>query len=565
MKNSSLNSSRRTGLIASAAALLGLAGIIQHQLDRPDMRRQKAIEPINTKVFGGIGRNGAALPFEYSLGAISGFRQVVAGLLWVRADSFFHQGNYDAILPLIRVITWLDPNFLDVYATGGWHLTYNFTDQEQRSDRRYLPAGRALLNEMIQNNPDLFDGYREAGWLNFDKIKDYDEAIRYYKTALTKKNVDYTQAGHQLAHSYERTGRVNEAVRQWQAMVEKHQSIKDDPKATDDQKGRAEMGLRSAKKNLEIVLIRQAARPNDSRTPADAQFQLTVTRLSPKVIEVKGNMNLQGAKNFDEKIWGPVDGARVDVRLQDAGYAMPSPREFTFEVDPELTIMQDQISIRGGKKVTRGNLFVAGSAYSAPPLADKQGLYSFDRNAVPQGLGVPLAQALASGVPISAQGQRALVEIALPQDAKLARGSADAMNALYQKVIRDLNLVADLTKQGYHVAVRDYNALGQFRKKIDMSQDPKMYSFAKDRYDLIVSFNPRTAPPMVQDRYGWNGEGITDKRFLDTKTKSGLRMLRVPVTLTRDDLTGAGTKVLYDSSKDNNAAAGTATPMAKNG
>ncbi len=83
-------------------------------------------------------------PFEYSLAAVAGFRQVVAGLLWVRADSFFHSGNYDAILPLIRVITRLDPNFLDAYATGAWHLTYNFTDEQQRSDRRHLPAGAAL-------------------------------------------------------------------------------------------------------------------------------------------------------------------------------------------------------------------------------------------------------------------------------------------------------------------------------------------------------------------------------------------------------------------------------------
>jgi hypothetical protein len=104
------------------------------------MRRQVAIEPANARrALGSIGSNGATLPFEYSLGAISGFRQVIAGLLWVRADSFFHQGNYDAILPLIRIITWMDPNFLDVYATGTWHLTYNFTDEEQRSDRRYLP------------------------------------------------------------------------------------------------------------------------------------------------------------------------------------------------------------------------------------------------------------------------------------------------------------------------------------------------------------------------------------------------------------------------------------------
>ena len=52
------------------------------------------------------------------LAAMAGFREMIAGILWVRADSFFDTGNYDAILPIIRLVTWLDPHQLDVYATG---------------------------------------------------------------------------------------------------------------------------------------------------------------------------------------------------------------------------------------------------------------------------------------------------------------------------------------------------------------------------------------------------------------------------------------------------------------
>ena len=537
-----MNSSKRTTLMALAAALLGVSALLQNQLDRPDMRRQKAIEPTNNKVFSTIGNSGAVLPFEYSLGAISGFRQVVAGLLWVRADSFFHQGNYDAILPLIRIITWMDPNFLDVYATGAWHLTYNFTDEEQRSDRRYLPAGRALLNEMIQNNPDLWDGYKEAGWLNFDKIKDYPESVRYYQDAMKKRDVDLTQVGHILAHALEKGGRVDDSIAQWEQVIKDHQAAIADPKTLEENKGRVQMGLESAKKNLAIMKIRRAARPGDTKIPADAQFQVTVKRVRPKVIEVTGRMNLLGAKNFDEKIWGPVDGARVDIRLQDQGYKMPDAREFTFEVDPELTIMQESVSVRGGKDIRRGGLFIVGSSVS--PVADKQGLYALEKKDLPQGLGVPLRQALAQGVPLSDQAKRALVAIALPKEARDANGNPQAVNALFEQMRRDAAGIAEMDKQGIYVALRDYYALAQFKKTIDMSRDPRMYSFAKDKYDFVVSFNPRIAPEMVQDRFGWGGEGMTDKHFLDTKTQPGLRMLRVPITLTRDDLLGQGTKVL---------------------
>ncbi len=539
-----MNSSKRGTLIASAVALLGVSALLQNRLDQKDMRRQVAIEPTSRDKAVGPLSNGAMLPFEYSLGAISGFRQVIAGLLWVRADSFFHQGNYDAILPLIRIITWMDPNFLDVYATGAWHLTYNFTDEEQRSDRRYLPAGRALLNEMIQNNPEVWDSYKEAGWLNFDKIRDFDEAVRYYQDAMRKPNVDLTQVGHILAHSLEKSGRLNESAQAWARVIKDHEAALADPKTLEADKGRVQMGLWSAKTNLEMLKVRQVARRNDTKVPADAQFQVTITRIRPKVIEVRGRMNLMGAKNFDEKIWGPVDGARVDVRLQDQGYQMPNAREFTFEVDPNLTIMQDSLSVRGGKNIRRGGLFIAGNGYSIPPIADKQGLYGVDASKMPEGLGVPLSRALASGMPLSAEAKRALVGIALPKEARDAKGNAPAMNALFEQIRRDPARVAGLDKQGVHVALKDYYSLGEFKKTIDMSRDPRMYSFAKPKYDFVVSFNPRTAPPFVQDRVGWSGEGLADKRFLDAKTQPGLRMLRIPITLSREDLTGSGTKVL---------------------
>src|SRR5215467_15037589 len=89
----------------------------------------------------------AGLSNEFILGPALGLQQAVAGALWVRADEFFHEGDYDAILPIVRMVTWLDPHQLDVYITGGWHLAYNFTDSSERSDRRYIPAALKLLEE----------------------------------------------------------------------------------------------------------------------------------------------------------------------------------------------------------------------------------------------------------------------------------------------------------------------------------------------------------------------------------------------------------------------------------
>ena len=80
-----------------------------------------SIPSTSIKAIGGLNNEFLLLP-------LLGFREAAAGLLWVRCDEFFHSGDYDAILPLVRLITWLDPHAENVYMTGAWHLSYNFTD-----------------------------------------------------------------------------------------------------------------------------------------------------------------------------------------------------------------------------------------------------------------------------------------------------------------------------------------------------------------------------------------------------------------------------------------------------
>lgn len=519
-----LRSSQRGLLAASVAGLAAVIVVLQAGID--PLRRQPAIEPANFKKALSRQVGPSTLPFEYTLGAVSGFRQVIAGLLWVRADSFFHQGNYDAILPLIRLITWMDPNFLDVYSTGAWHIMYNFTDEFQRSDRRYLPAGMALLNEGIRNNPTLWDPYADAGWSSYDKIKDFDESARYYQMGLEQaKNPDTHRIGHGLAHALENAGKIDEAIRVWERMLVRHRQTMNDPKETDERKNRARMGLETATRNLNMLRIRKASRPIDTQPPVDAQFSVRVVRVRPKVLEVSGQWNLQGAKNFDDHIFGPVDGARVDVRLQDYGYKMPPiPREFSTEVDPKVTLLQDQISTRGGKAIAPGDIYLAGkkgSFLNLPRNAELLGIYGLEAADQTPGLGVTIREALAGRAKLSAMGRRQL------------------------EGLRKTQSDAQLDAAGFRVALRPYQSLGKFKRELDMSKDPGMYRFAQDRYELILSFNPRTAPDFVQDRLGWSGEGLTDKRYLYVDpSQRNLRLLRRVLVLSRDDILGAGRKVL---------------------
>src|SRR5579862_6003196 len=97
---------------------------------------QRRLDPMIHEMHKGERTVFAGLSNEFILGPMLGLQEAVAGALWVRADEFFHEGDYDAILPIVRLVTWLDPHQLDVYITGAWHLAYNFTDANERSDRR---------------------------------------------------------------------------------------------------------------------------------------------------------------------------------------------------------------------------------------------------------------------------------------------------------------------------------------------------------------------------------------------------------------------------------------------
>ena len=84
-----------------------------------------------------------------------------------------------------------------------------------------------------------------------------------------------------------------------------------------------------------------------------------------------------------------------------------------------------------------------------------------------------------------------------------------------------------------------------------------MYPFKAPRYKVMVWFcpnNPNDAPIQVQDRIGWLGEGMTDKKYLVVTNSTtpmpgevtpipGLRILEKTYTLTRDDILGKGEKI----------------------
>lgn len=401
---------RSTRVILFIILLALIPAIIKLQAMIDPQRRQFQPGPGVASVMTEVGNNPIILPSQFVTLAVAGFREVAAGLLWVRVNDFFHSGNYEAIIPLTRIITWLDPHQIDVYCTGAWHLAYNFVDSGQRADRRYLAPAMKFLEEGVCNNPGVWDPEFDLGFVLYNfKAQDFPEA-RYWITRAWHEKGAMNHVHRQIAHMYEKEGRIEDCLREWRSCIREAKAVlKKNPKD-----GSALNHLGVSQMNLDLILMRQVLREDVGKHPRDVNFEVTFRRLGPRVFVVSGRANLP-------------DFARIDVTLFDEDYKEPDLKHFSWDVDPNVT---------------------------------------------------------------------ALVEIGL-----------------------------------HGIVVEN----GKFQRKYDLSKDVKQYPFKKERYVLTFTFNPRTAADFVQDVTGWNGEGITDKKYLDTSVP-GLRGIRKVVYLDRKDI-----------------------------
>jgi len=112
------------------------------------------------------------------------FRVVFANLLWIKVDQYHHEyikqhadwAQDTDLLPMLRMITWLDPHFVQAYQVAGFMLSARL--------HRYEHA-RQLLEEGIRHNPKSFELYEEMGMAILRARKDYREAYAYLTRALS--------------------------------------------------------------------------------------------------------------------------------------------------------------------------------------------------------------------------------------------------------------------------------------------------------------------------------------------------------------------------------------------
>ena len=169
------------------------------------------------------------MPGEFVSGFIvAGFRGIAADLLWLKVDDCFHHGQYYKVVPLLRVITWLQRGFIDAWAMAGWHLAYNMAHTADDPDV-FIREGIKFLKEGLSKNSDRYDLYFETGWVYYHRLKDYDKSVFYFKQAVMFDHPSYIDR--LIAHAYRKRGDRRAEREQWEACLklfpdeETHQEI----------------------------------------------------------------------------------------------------------------------------------------------------------------------------------------------------------------------------------------------------------------------------------------------------------------------------------------------------
>ncbi|MBM3290253.1 MAG: hypothetical protein FJY92_08895, partial [Candidatus Hydrogenedentes bacterium] len=131
-----------------------------------------------------------------------GFRKMAANLVWLEVDRFWHKGQMHRMLPLMKTCVTLDPEFIEAYLLGSWHMAYNATaslsdtpwelrtyeplNENWSGDKeRYYFYGVNFLKDGIRKNPRNYKLYFDLGYAIYEvKLDNHVDAIKYLAEAI---------------------------------------------------------------------------------------------------------------------------------------------------------------------------------------------------------------------------------------------------------------------------------------------------------------------------------------------------------------------------------------------
>lgn len=131
------------------------------------------------------------------IAGLSGFRSLVADVLFVQAHVAWERTEWGRVLLLFRQVTTLQPRAILFWDTAAWHMAWNASaaalrDSTQprlalriKAQREYFRLGKDFLERGIKYNPDRPQLYEALARLYRDKYNDHEHAAEFFAKAAS--------------------------------------------------------------------------------------------------------------------------------------------------------------------------------------------------------------------------------------------------------------------------------------------------------------------------------------------------------------------------------------------
>ena len=168
--------------------------------------------------------------------ALSGFRSIVADVLFIQAHVAWERTEWGRVLLLFRQVTTLQPRAILFWDMAAWHMAWNasvatMNDRTQprlalriKAQREYFALGKDFLERGIKNNPDKPQLYESLARLYQLKYNDHAHASEFYANAAALPGApeyDKRFAAYELSYCEGREQEAFERLRQLYDLGEK--------------------------------------------------------------------------------------------------------------------------------------------------------------------------------------------------------------------------------------------------------------------------------------------------------------------------------------------------------
>ena len=182
---------KRYGAAAALIAVFGIARLpVEARLTREHQEAAFGGVKLNLGLFQKIGQ----MSF---LAGLSGFRSIVADLLWIDANTAWQRVEYGKMNLMMQTVTTLAPRNVNFWDESAWHMAYNasvyvMNDPRQtkiavktRAQHEYFLLGKDYAERGIANVPNSYLLHQRLALIYKDKLLDHCAASAEFAKAST--------------------------------------------------------------------------------------------------------------------------------------------------------------------------------------------------------------------------------------------------------------------------------------------------------------------------------------------------------------------------------------------